>query len=126
MSVGPRLSPRPAKRAQTMSPAFVTGCLIAVVSLAMGDAAAADAVAGKEKAAACAVCHGIDGLHKVPDAPNLAGNSTGYIVKQLKAFQTGVRQHEQMSIIAKRLSDEDVSDLAAWYASLKVTVEMPQ
>src|SRR5688500_7806180 len=108
-----------------MSP-VLSVCLFAVLSLLAGDAEAADTVAGREKAAACAVCHGIDGLHKVPDAPNLAGNSTEYIVKQLKAFQTGVRQHEQMSIIAKGLTDEDVSDLAAWYASLKVTVEMPQ
>jgi len=89
-------------------------------------AAAADAAAGRQKAAMCAVCHGIDGLAKVPDAPNLAGESTVYTTRQLLAFKSGERQHEQMSIIAQGLSDEDIADLAAWYASVKVTVEVPE
>jgi cytochrome c553 len=105
---------------------FVPSLLVLAAVFATNHAAAADAAAGREKAAACAVCHGIDGLHKVPDAPNLAGNGADYIIKQLEAFQTGARQHEQMSIIAKGLSEEDISDLAAWYASIKVTAEMPQ
>ena len=88
-------------------------------------ALAADAVAGKAKAQMCAVCHGLNGIAKVPDAPNLAGESAVYTTKQLKAFKDGKRQHEQMSIIAASLSDEDIANLAAWYASLKVTVEMP-
>lgn len=74
----------------------------------------------------CAVCHGRDGIAKVPDAPNLAGESAIYTTRQLKAFKDGKREHEQMSLIAAGLSDADIADLAAWYASLKVTVEMPQ
>ena len=105
---------------------FVPSLLVLAAVFATSNAAAADAAAGREKAAACAVCHGIDGLHKVPDAPNLAGNGADYIIKQLEAFRTGARQHEQMSIIAKGLGEEDISDLAAWYASIKVTAEMPQ
>ena len=69
---------------------------------------------------------GSTGSTRLPDAPNLAGDGAEYIISQLKAFQTGARQHEQMSIIAKGLSDEDIADLAAWYASIKVTAEMPQ
>ena len=57
--------------------------------------------AGKKKARLCAVCHGLDGLSKNPEAPNLAGDDAGYIVKQLKAFQSGARQNEQMSIMAR-------------------------
>ena len=109
-----------------MSRYFIWSFFVLAAVFATNHAAAADAAAGREKAAACAVCHGIDGLHKVPDAPNLAGNGADYIIKQLKAFQTGARQHEQMSIIAKGLTEEDISDLAAWYASIKVTAEMPQ
>jgi cytochrome c553 len=109
-----------------MPRSFVWVCVLAAATLATAHAVAADAIAGKKKAASCAVCHGIDGLHKVPDAPNLAGNSAEYIIKQLKAFQTGARQHEQMSIIAKGLKSGDVDNLAAWYSSLKVTVEMPK
>ena len=109
-----------------MSRSFVWGCIFAASVFATGNAVAADAAAGKRKAASCAVCHGIDGLHKVPDAPNLAGNSPEYIIKQLKAFQTGARKHEQMSIIAKGLKSDDVDNLAAWYSSLKVSVEIPK
>ena len=91
-----------------------------------GQTLAADAALGKAKAQMCAVCHGLDGIAKVPDAPNLAGESAIYTTRQLEAFKDGRRQHEQMSLIAASLSDEDIADLAAWYASLKVTVEVPQ
>jgi cytochrome c553 len=87
---------------------------------------AADATAGKAKAAMCAVCHGLNGLAKNPEAPNLAGNNANYLVKQLKAFKSGERKNDQMSIIVESLSDDDMANLAAWYSSLKVTVEMPQ
>lgn len=105
----------------------LAGCaLIALAVLCAGGAAnAADATAGKEKAAMCVVCHGLDGIAKVPDAPNLAGESAIYTTRQLEAFKSGERQHAQMSIIAQGLSDEDIADLAAWYASIKLT-EMPQ
>lgn len=59
------------------------------------------------------------------DVPNLAGESTIYLTKELNAYRSGERDHPQMSIIAKGLSDEQIADLAAWYAALKVTVEMP-
>jgi cytochrome c553 len=105
--------------------AIVAAMLMAATGVSAGPAAA-DAAAGKAKAqATCAVCHGIDGIAKVPDAPNLAGESAVYTTRQLQAFRSGERQHEQMSIIAEGLSDEDIADLASWYASLKVTVEVP-
>jgi cytochrome c553 len=92
---------------------------------------AADSVnaqnAGKQKATQmCAVCHGLNGIGVNPDVPNLAGESPLYLEKQLNAFRSGERKHEQMSIIAQGLKDEDVRDLVAWYSSLKVTVAMPQ
>jgi cytochrome c553 len=97
----------------------------AAIAFVASPAIAADAAAGKQKAQMCVVCHGLDGLAKVPDAPNLAGESVVYTTRQLQAFRSGERKHEQMSIIAQGLSDEDIADLAAWYASVKVTVEMP-
>ena len=99
---------------------------LAILPAAVNPAAAADAAAGKTKAAKCTVCHGLDGLAKSPDAPNLAGDSANYIRKQLGAYRSGERKDPQMSIMAKGLSDEDIADLAAWYSSLKVTVEMPK
>jgi cytochrome c553 len=97
--------------------------LLAVTYAAPG--IAADAAAGKQRAQMCAVCHGLDGLAKIPDAPHLAGESPIYLTRQLQAFRSGERKHEQMSIIAQGLSDEDIADLAAWYSSVKVTAEMP-
>lgn len=92
-----------------------------------GPARAADAAAGKQKVKqVCAVCHGLDGIAKLPEAPNLAGESAIYITKQLKAFRSGERKHEQMSIIAEGLSDDDIANVAAWFSSLKVTVTLPE
>ena len=102
------------------------GFFAALLAAALNPAAAADAAAGKTKAAKCTVCHGLDGLAKNPDAPNLAGDSANYIRKQLGAYRSGERKDPQLSIMAKNLSDEDIADLAAWYSSLKVTVEMPK
>jgi cytochrome c553 len=87
---------------------------------------AADAAAGRQKAAMCQTCHGIDGVGKLPDVPHIAGENTEYLVSQLDAFRSGKRQHEQMSIIASGLSDEDIADLAAWYSSIQFTVTVPE
>jgi cytochrome c553 len=109
-----------------MKLSVVSAAFVAAVCAA-GPALAADADAGKKVAAGtCAVCHGIDGLAKNPDAPHLAGETAAYLVKQLKAFKSGERKHEQMSIIAEGLSDEDMANAAAWYSKIKVSVEMPK
>jgi cytochrome c553 len=82
---------------------------------------------GRQKAQQiCAVCHGIDGIGKNPDVPNLAGESPLYIEKQLKAFRSGERKHEQMSIIAQGLKDQDIRELAKWYSSIHIKVELPE
>ena len=88
--------------------------------------AAADAAAGRQKAAMCQTCHGLDGVGRLPDVPHIAGENTAYLVRQLDAFRSGERRHEQMSIIASGLSDEDIADLAAWYSSIEFTVTVPE
>jgi cytochrome c553 len=85
-----------------------------------------DPAAGRTKARQCAVCHGIDGVAKRPDAPNIGGESEQYLTRQLEAFRSGERHHEEMSIIAAGLSDQDIADLVAWYSSLKLEVRMPE
>jgi cytochrome c553 len=102
-------------------------CLILLVSVMLCalPAHAADLAAGKRKAMQCAVCHGNNGIAVNPDAPNLAGESAIYIEKQLKAFRSGERRNEQMSIMAQALSDEDISDLAGWFSAMQVTVKLP-
>ena len=88
--------------------------------------AAGDAAAGRAKAKVCQVCHGIDGVGKMPTVPNIGGESSIYLAKQLKAFRAGERTDPQMSIIAKPLTDEEIANLAAWYSSIKFSVTLPQ
>ncbi|MCM0044347.1 MAG: cytochrome c [Burkholderiaceae bacterium] len=83
--------------------------------LLVGSALAADPAAGKAKAAQCAACHGANGIAVLPDAPHLAGQNEIYLVKALKDYRSGARKHEQMSVMAKGLSDKDIDNLAAWY-----------
>jgi len=101
---------------------------VAGIAVAMFPAVAqADAADGKGLAKAkCQVCHGIDGIAKIPIAPHLAGESQIYIETQLKAFRSGKREHEMMSVIAKDLSDEDITSVAQWYSSIKITVQVPE
>jgi cytochrome c553 len=79
---------------------------------------AGDVDAGKAKAATCAGCHGMAGISNNPLWPNLAGQQSGYLVKQMKAFRDGTRSDPMMSPMAKPLSDADIDNLAAYYNSL--------
>ena len=82
-------------------------------------ASAADVEAGKAKSAACAACHGANGISAIPTYPNLAGQKPAYIVQQLKAFKSGERKNPIMAPMAAMLTDQDMENLAAYYASLK-------
>jgi cytochrome c553 len=85
-----------------------------------------DAAQGRAKAdAACALCHGANGLATLPNAPNLAGQSAIYVSEQLKNYRSGKRQNEVMGMIAKQLTDSEITHLAAWFSSIKVSVEAP-
>jgi cytochrome c553 len=107
--------------------ALVAAAISSVALLAPSAGRAADAAAGKAKASqVCASCHGLNGIANLPEAPNLAGQSPFYLETQLKAFRSGDRKQEQMSLIAKDLSDQDIANVAAWYSGIKVTAKMPQ
>ncbi len=106
--------------------ACATAALLSTAFVSDG-ARAADPAAGKQKVTGmCATCHGVDGIAKVPDAPHLAGENVEYLIRQLKAFKSGERKHEQMSIIAQGLSEEDMANVAAWYSQIKIKVEVPK
>ena len=97
-----------------------------VTSLSANPSFAADPLQGKEKAkAVCQTCHGLDGQATMAGVPNLSGQKEDYIVIQLQAFRTAQRQHAQMSIIAKMLSDADIENVAAWYSGTKTSVQLP-
>jgi len=77
---------------------------------------------GKVAAVKCSACHGIDGLSKLPQAPNLAGQIEQYLVEQIQAFRGGARKNEMMTLVVKPLSDSDIADLAAYYAAIEVKI----
>lgn len=79
---------------------------------------AADIEAGKAKSAVCAACHGANGISTVPLYPNLAGQKEDYLAKQIKAFKDGVREDATMKPMVSPLTDEDIANLAAYYANL--------
>ena len=112
------------------APGAVAGFAIALGLVLLADppgvSAAGDIAAGRQKATACQACHGLDGLSKIPVAPNIAGNPEPYLVKSLNDFRKGVRKDEMMSLVVQPLSDQDVADLAAYYAAIEVTVTLPK
>lgn len=87
--------------------------------------AAGDAQAGKSKAAACSSCHGANGIGTTGMFPNLAGQHADYLIKQLKAFKSGERANAMMAPMAAGLSEQDMADIAAYYASFSRTGEAP-
>ena len=80
-------------------------------------AAAGNAAAGKAKSASCAGCHGMDGNSANGDWPKLAGQHEKYLAKQLKEFKAGDRKNAMMSGQVAGLSEQDMEDLAAFFAS---------
>lgn len=93
--------------------------------LATHPARAGDAKAGRKAATACQTCHGMDGLSKLPEAPNLAGQVEPYLVKALTEYRDGRRSNAIMNVVAKGLSDAEIADLAAFYAGIAIEVLPP-
>jgi cytochrome c553 len=65
---------------------------------------AADVAAGRTKAVQCQACHGMDGIAKIPEAPNLAGQNEDYLVKALRDFKSGARQRRDVGIQGSNLA----------------------
>jgi cytochrome c553 len=107
-------------------------CLLASASLAFASLAfpgaghAGEPSAGARKARRCQTCHGLDGMSRQPEAPNLSGQVEGYIVKALHDFQSGARRNDMMDLIVRELQDQDIADLAAYYSGFEVTVQPRQ
>jgi cytochrome c553 len=82
--------------------------------------AAGNAAAGYQKTQMCAGCHGIEGWRtafpEVYKVPKIGGQHQAYLVKALQAYKSGERNHPSMRAIAASLSDQDMADLAAYYA----------
>ncbi len=101
---------------------ILTSIILTLLSINIAVAASGDADAGKVKAAACAACHGSNGIGSTDTYPNLAGQHSDYIVKQLKAFKAGDRKDPLMGSMAAPLSEQDMADVAAYFAGLPRSV----
>ncbi|MFQ5773634.1 MAG: c-type cytochrome [Kiloniellaceae bacterium] len=94
---------------------IVAAC--AALGMAATAQAGGDAAAGKAKAKSCVGCHGKDGKGK-RDNPPLAGKDAGELAKAMHEFKSGTRKNKMMNRLMKKLSEEDIANLAAYYASL--------
>ena len=98
----------------------LASALVAGIAAAQGGAPAGDAAKGREKVQMCQGCHGIDGWRtafpEVYRVPKIAGQHPAYLVAALKAYKSGDRKHPSMVAIAASLSDQDMANLAAYYA----------
>lgn len=84
--------------------------------------AAGDAAAGQGKTAVCAGCHGTDGNSAAGTFPKLAGQGAPYLVKQLNDIKSGARPIVEMTGLLDALSEQDLEDIAAYYASQKIVI----
>ncbi|MCS0349463.1 c-type cytochrome [Vibrio diabolicus] len=100
----------------------IMGAMVALTMFCGHALAAGDATAGQAKAGVCAACHGTDGIAVIPGYPNLKGQNEQYIISSIKAYKNKERTGGLAAVMqaqASLLSDEDIANLAAYYASLK-------
>ena len=95
------------------------------LGLTMQAQAAGDPEAGKNKSATCVGCHGPDGNSFNPIWPKLAGQHPQYLAKQLHEFKSGMRKDPMMAGMAAPLGDQDIEDLAAFFATQPINKATP-
>ena len=95
----------------------ISAIALLAAALPLTAVAKGDPAAGKLKSITCQACHGVDGKAITPEYPNLGGQYESYLVKALRDYRDGRRSNPLMSPMAAGLSDQDIDDLAAWYAS---------
>jgi len=94
-----------------------------IVAFAAMSAVAADLAAGQAKVKEiCQACHGLDGNSQTPDYPKLGGQYPDYLQKALRDYKSGARKNPIMAGFAGALTDKDIENLAAYYASQPAVV----
>lgn len=96
--------------------------LLLALGLAGAAQAAGDPVAGQAKTIVCGACHGQDGNSPLPNFPKLAGQGERYLLKQMQDIKSGARPVVEMTGMLDPLSEQDMADVAAYYASQKASV----
>ena len=87
---------------------------------------AGDPQTGRQVASVCQSCHGLDGYAQIPMAPHIGGEPAAYLAEQLRAYRSGERENKMMNVVAKVLTEEQMEDVAAWYASHTATPVLPE
>ena len=101
-----------------MKQATITACMVILLVHAAVAAAGGDPEAGRARAAICSTCHGADGNSPDPAVnPSLAGRDENYLISATRAYVDGTRDHEIMRMMLLDFSDQDIANVAAFYAS---------
>ncbi|MBA1248986.1 c-type cytochrome [Pseudomonas luteola] len=96
--------------------------LLLTLGISMTAQAAGDVAAGQSKSMVCGACHGPDGNSPIPSFPKIAGQGERYLIKQLHDIKSGARPVPEMMAFMPGLSDQDIEDLAAYFASQKPVI----
>jgi cytochrome c553 len=120
-SILPRKQTRVPNKMNRVQFALAATFLSVIPSLAFSAGNAAD---GLNKSAVCHACHGPTGKSIQPIYPNLGGQHQDYLSKTLREFRSGGRKNAIMSGFAANLSDTDIEDISAWYASQQGLTEI--
>src|SRR3569623_1578536 len=107
----------------TMNRIFSLVALAATLTISGTALAGGDIEAGKKKTAVCAACHGVDGNATDPQYPRLAGQYHDYLEQALREYKAGKRKNVIMGGFAKPLSEQDILDVSAYFASLPGKIE---
>ena len=108
-------------QALTLKALFIVAPLLLVTELSI---AGGDAANGEKLAATCAGCHAADGNSTIPANPKLAGQHESYLRRALTDYRSGARESAIMAGFATALSDQDIRDLAAWFASQESSLQV--
>jgi len=102
-----------------------TAALVLPMALVATQAMAGDPRAGESKAQACIACHGADGNSPSPAFPRIGGQYESFLLHTLRGYKSGERENAIMAGIVAGLSDQDLKDLAAYYARQDSTLYVP-
>ena len=112
-----------AKRRNSLLLLTLATAAVAVFAAPALPAQDGSAEAGRAKSATCAACHGADGNSVTPQWPSLAGQHATYTARQLQAYKDGQRTDPGMQGFAQTLSEQDMRDIGAYYATLTVSAK---
>ena len=106
---------------------YLVGSFVLLTAVAMDGSLAGspNPTSGRHLAAACAACHGGDGISVDNSIPNIAGQHYVYLVQQLSDFKSGARVSPLMAEFSRPLSDQQIADLSAYYSSMPITIGKP-